>query len=121
LSLPEQAGIAAAPVRSARVRSVKIEQPVLIVAAPRSGSTLLFETLAASSQLCTVGGEAHWLVEGIESLRPGAPNVDSNRLTAEHATAAIANDIREQILTRLQDHSGQALSEPGARRLLEKT
>jgi hypothetical protein len=81
----------------------------------------MFETLAASSQLCTVGGEAHWLVEGIESLRPGAPNVDSNRLTAEHASPAIANDIREQILARLKDHTGQALSESGTRRFLEKT
>ena len=121
LSLPEQANNAAAPVHSARARPAKLERPVFIVAAPRSGSTLLFETLAASSQLCTVGGEAHWLVEGMESLRPGAPNVDSNRLTAEHASAAIANDIRQQIAARLQDHAGQALSEPGARRFLEKT
>jgi hypothetical protein len=81
----------------------------------------LFETLAASSQLCTVGGEAHWLVEGIESLRPGAPGIDSNRLVAEHANAGIANDIREQIISRLRDHAGQPLSEPGARRFLEKT
>jgi hypothetical protein len=91
------------------------------VAAPRSGSTLLFETLEASTQLCTVGGEAHWLVEGIQALRPGAPGVDSNRLTAQHATAAIADDIREQIFARLQDHAGQKLAEPGARRFLEKT
>lgn len=121
LSLPEQASTAVAPVQPARARSARIERPVFIVAAPRSGSTLLFETLAASSQLCTVGGEAHWLVEGNESLRPGAPHVDSNRLTAEHASLAIANDIREQIASRLQDHAGQALSEPGARRFLEKT
>lgn len=121
LSLPEQTSVAPAPVQQTRARAPKIERPVFIVAAPRSGSTLLFETLASSSQLCTVGGEAHWLVEGIESLRPGAPTVDSNRLTAEHASAAIANDIREQILARLKDHTGQALSEPGERRFLEKT
>ena len=113
LSLPEQP--------ATRSRPAKISKPVFIVAAPRSGSTLLFETLAASSQLCTVGGEAHWLVEGIPELRPGAPGVDSNRLTARHATPAIAADIREQILARLQDHSGQKLVEPGAMRFLEKT
>jgi hypothetical protein len=121
LSLPEQPNNVSAPVQPTRVRKPKIERPVFIVAAPRSGSTLLFETLATSSQLGTVGGEAHWLVEGIESLRPGAPNVDSNRLTAEHASAAVANDIREQILSRLQDHAGQSLSDPGTRRFLEKT
>jgi hypothetical protein len=81
----------------------------------------LFETLAASSQLCSLGGEAHWLVEGIEALRPGAPGIDSNRLSAEHATDDIARDIREQVLSRLQDHAGQPLPEPGARRFLEKT
>ncbi len=121
LSPPEQPNIAPAPTQPVRTRMPKIERPVFIVAAPRSGSTLLFETLASSSQLCTVGGEAHWLVEGIESLRPGAPGIDSNRLTADHASAAIANDIREQILSRLQDHSGQPLNDPGARRFLEKT
>ncbi|MDY6944574.1 MAG: sulfotransferase [Pseudomonadota bacterium] len=121
LWLPEPTTIAPAPVQPARARAPKLDRPVFIVAAPRSGSTLLFETLASSSNLCTVGGEAHWLVEGIESLRPGAPSVDSNRLTAEHASSAIADDIREQILSRLQDHAGQPLSEPGARRFLEKT
>lgn len=117
LSLPEQSATAPA----SRSRAAKIETPIFIVSAPRSGSTLLFETLAASSQLCTLGGEAHWLVEGIEALRPGAPGIDSNRLTAEHATDVIARDIREQILARLQDHAGQPLPAPGERRFLEKT
>lgn len=121
LSLPQESASTSLPVQSSRARKTKIEAPIFIMAAPRSGSTLLFETLAASSQLCTVGGEAHWLVEGIEGLRPGAPGVDSNRLTAEHATDAIADDIREEILSRLQDHAGQPLQEPGARRFLEKT
>lgn len=115
LSLPEQ------PVQPARASATKISRPIFIVAAPRSGSTLLFETLAASSQLCTVGGEAHWLVEGIAELRPGTPGVDSNRLTAQQATSRVADDIREAILARLQDHSGQSLAAPGALRFLEKT
>lgn len=126
LSLPTQPGptqinIASPPVQPTRAREAKLDKPIFIVAAPRSGSTLLFETLAASSQLCTVGGEAHWLVEGIQGLRPGAPGIDSNRLTAEHATPPIAADIREQILTHLKDHAGQTLNVPGLRRFLEKT
>lgn len=121
LSLPQPSVTTPPPTQPSRARTTKIEAPIFIVSAPRSGSTLLFETLAASSQLCTVGGEAHWLVEGIEGLRPGAPGIDSNRLTAEHATAAIADDIREEILSRLQDHTGQPLAEPGHRRFLEKT
>jgi LPS sulfotransferase NodH len=121
LSLPDQPSIAPAPVQRSRAQAANISKPVFIVAAPRSGSTLLFETLAASSQLCTVGGEAHWLVEGIPELRPGTPGVDSNRLTALHATPRIADDIREQILARLQDHAGRKLDGSGARRFLEKT
>jgi len=121
LSLPDQSPIAPAPVQPVRSKPANISKPVFIVAAPRSGSTLLFETLAASSQLCTVGGEAHWLVEGIAELRPGAPGVDSNRLTADHATPRIADYIREQVLARLQDPAGQRLAEPGPRRFLEKT
>jgi hypothetical protein len=120
LSLPEQTAVARPAIQPTRAPSPAIKAPIFIVAAPRSGSTLLFETLAASSQLCTVGGEAHWLVEGIADLRPGAA-VDSNRLTEQHVTAAIAHDIREQILSRLQDHSGQPFADPGARRFLEKT
>lgn len=101
--------------------AAKIEKPIFIVSAPRSGSTLLFETLAASSQLCSLGGEAHWLVEGITELRPGAPGVDSNRLLARHATPEIAVDIREQILANLRDHQGQQIAVPDARRFVEKT
>ena len=114
LTLPQQQP-SIAPV------SAKIEKPIFIVSAPRSGSTLLFETLAASSQLCSLGGEAHWLVEGIAGLRPGAPGVDSNRLLAQHATPDVAEDIRQQILAQLRDHTGQQIAEPGARRFLEKT
>ncbi|MET0532665.1 MAG: sulfotransferase, partial [Steroidobacter sp.] len=113
LSLPEES--------VARRQRANISKPVFIVAAPRSGSTLLFETLAASSQLCTVGGEAHWLVEGIPELRPGAPGVDSNRLTGEHATPRVAEEMREKRLSRLQDHAGVKLVSPGELRFLEKT
>ena len=120
LSLPEQTS-ACSPPRSTRQATPTLSAPIFIVAAPRSGSTLLFETMAASSQLCSVGGEAHWLVERIDSLRPGAPGVDSNRLTAEHATPDIAELIRQQILSHLQDHTGRALDGPGTRRFLEKT
>lgn len=102
-------------------RASRLSAPVFIVAAPRSGSTLLFETMAASSQLCTLGGEAHWLVEGIDELRPGAAAVDSNRLTAEHATPAIADNIIEQILDGLRNHRGEPLTDPGSCRFLEKT
>jgi hypothetical protein len=104
-------GIAASdPARAA------LREPAFIVAAPRSGSTLLFETLATHAGLATLGGEAHWLVENDPSLRPGAPGVDSNRLTAAHATPEVAARIRRDVLARAQP----ALAAAGPR-LLEKT
>jgi hypothetical protein len=90
------------------------------VAAPRSGSTLLFETLSVSSDLYTLGGEAHALVEGLAELRPGAPNVSSNRLTAEHATPDVARRIVSEVLASLRDARG-APPPPGPIRFLEKT
>ena len=64
-----------------RTNQPSLRAPVFIVAAPRSGSTLLFETLAAHRSIATLGGEAHWLVEDMPELRPGASVTDSNRLT----------------------------------------
>jgi hypothetical protein len=104
-----------------RPRAAPLQRPIFIVAAPRSGSTLLFETLAASEQLCTVGGEAHWLVEGIPQLRPGAPGVDSNRLGPEHADDEVSERIVNQILAQLKDHRGRPLPPGSAARFLEKT
>jgi hypothetical protein len=98
-----------------------LARPLVIVAAPRSGSTLLFETLAASGQFVTLGGEAHWLVESIPALVPGAPGVESNRLTRAHANEAVDARIRQQILERLLDNRGQPPSNGLAVRFLEKT
>jgi hypothetical protein len=98
-----------------------LDRPVFIVAAPRSGSTLLFETLAVSRHLCTIGGEGHMLVEGMPELQPGAPGVESNRLVAEHATPDAAQRIRAQILANLRDASGRPVPADSALRFLEKT
>ncbi len=83
-----------------------LEKPVFIIAAPRSGSTLLFETLACTPGFNSFGGEAHWLIEDQPPLRPGAPGVDSNRLTAADATPEICAAIRQAALTRLQGPDG---------------
>jgi hypothetical protein len=94
------------------------ERPVFIVAAPRSGSTLLFETLACTPQWATLGGEAHWLVEGDAQLVPGAPGIDSNRLDAIHATPNVGARIETLLHERLQMSDGRRST---SRRFLEKT
>ncbi len=98
-----------------------LSRPVFIVAAPRSGSTLLWETLATHAGLATLGGEAHWLVESDAALRPGAPGVDSNRLTAREATPEVVARIRQLAAQRAVDSQGAALTAAAALRLLEKT
>ena len=115
-----QPSASAAP-RAAR-RASQIEAPVFIVAAPRSGSSLLFETLAVTPQFWTVAGEAHWLVESDPALRPGAPGVDSNRLTSEHCSQAAGARIEDELLENLRDPQGRALPAGAAGvRVLEKT
>jgi hypothetical protein len=99
----------------------RLQRPIIIIAAPRSGSTLLFETLAVSPQLMTLGGEAHELIEGLPQLRPGAPSVTSNRLTAEHATPEAVHHIVTGLLAGLRGPNGESPPTDGPLRLLEKT
>jgi LPS sulfotransferase NodH len=98
-----------------------VRRPVFIVAAPRSGSSLLFETLAASGQLSNLGGEAHWMVESMQSLQPGAPEVESNRLTAANLTSDAGVQIVKFIGEKLVGSLGQSTPLSTATRLLEKT
>lgn len=98
-----------------------LDRPLIVVAAPRSGSTLLYETLACSPQLWNLGGEAHWLVEALPGLRPGAPGVPSNRLEASHCTPEVAADILRRVVPALRDHAGGPWVGQSPVRLLEKT
>ena len=100
---------------------LRLDRPIFIVAAPRSGSSLLFETLAVSPSFSTLGGEAHWLVENIAELRPGAHGVDSNRLLAEHATAPVAAEIDRMLAKRMLDSNQQPVAAGATLRWLEKT
>jgi hypothetical protein len=99
----------------------RLKNTLFIIAAPRSGSTLLFETLAVSEHLYTLGGEAHELIEALPDLQPGAPHVDSNRLDTEHATPTIAAHIIQQMLAEARDAQGHPPSGDAPIRFLEKT
>jgi hypothetical protein len=102
-------------------RDPRFDRPVFIVSSPRSGSTLLFETLAKVPRLYTIGDESHALIEGIPELRPAAKGFDSNRLTAEDATPAIAAALRGRLDRELRDRDGAAPDPEGRVRVLEKT
>lgn len=100
----------------------RIERPVFIIAAPRSGSTLLFETLAESHSLRTLGRESHGAIEGAQpELSPGAPGVDSNRLERRHATADVIRKLHEEFAAQSRPAAGAAGAEVASLRFLEKT
>jgi hypothetical protein len=98
-----------------------LDRPIVILSAPRAGSTLLFETLAQASGVYTIGGESHQLIESIAALRPGRGVVNSNRLTRRDATTAIVAELRTRFAGRIHDRDGQPPPSGADVRLLEKT
>jgi len=98
-----------------------VERPLIILSAPRAGSTLLFETLAQAAGVYTIGGESHALIESIAALRPGRGAVTSNRLTRAEATSAIVTELRRRFSARVLDRDGAAPAGGSRIRLLEKT
>lgn len=96
------------------------DRPVIIVAAPRSGSTMLFELLAQSPGFVTIGGESHELFESIPGLRPGDGNWVSNRLGPGDVTPERIEAVQAGFRKRLRDRNGTP-PPPGPVRLLEKT
>lgn len=104
------------------VADYEFDRPVFIVSPPRSGSTLLFETLAQSPDACTIGGESHGLIEGNTAagvLGAAARGYESNRLDAGDATPEVVAALRERFRKRAFNRNGEQVS--GRVRLLEKT
>ena len=97
----------------------RIVDPVFVVCPPRSGSSLLFETLQRSPGLATIGGESHRVIEGIAALTPAAHDWASNRLDVDDATEGIVAHLKERFAILLRDRNGAACH--GPTRLLEKT
>jgi hypothetical protein len=109
-----------APAKPSPSRDPLFDRPIFIVSPPRSGSTLLFETLSAAPGLATVGGESHALMEQIPAINPSARGWDSNRLTAADADPATVEALRARFRAVLRDRNGAPVSVLPAR-LLEKT
>lgn len=95
------------------------DRPIFIISPPRSGSTLLFETLSKAPGLYTVGGESHGIVEGIAAYRPAMRGWHSNRLTAADAAPDLIDQLAAAFYERLRDRDGAAPR--GSVRMLEKT
>lgn len=97
----------------------RFDRPVFIVSTPRSGSTLLFETLGQAPGLYSPGGESHWLIEDIHALSPAAHGWRSNRLTAADAEAEPVERLAHAFYEDLSDRDGRPPA--GRVRMLEKT
>ena len=103
---------------AASMRSL-FDRPIFIVSAPRSGSTLLFETLAQSPDVATIGGESHRVIEGVPELSMPARRWRSNRLIGEDASADVAERLAAAFRAALYDREGNPAA--GKVRMLEKT
>jgi hypothetical protein len=97
----------------------RFDRPIFIISTPRSGSTLLFETLEQAPNLFTTGKESHGRIESVPGLFPGERGWDSNRLTAVDATQERVETLARGFLEDLTDRDR---SQPVGRfRMLEKT
>jgi Sulfotransferase family/Aspartyl/Asparaginyl beta-hydroxylase len=106
--------------RATNADDAEFDRPVFIVSPPRSGSTLLFETLARAPGIYTIGGESHGMFEQLPSLHPAARDFASNRLDEDAATDEIAQLLRARFRARLVDRDG-AHAPAAPVRMLEKT
>lgn len=102
------------------LRDPVFDRPVFIISPPRSGSTLLFETLVHARNLYTTGQESHGLIEGIDGLRPIQRGYDSNRFDESTATPAVVGELRRRFHAQMRDRDGCPPLQPRYR-LLEKT
>lgn len=106
-----------------------LDRPVFIMAAPRSGSTLLFETLIKAKALCSIGDESHALIEQFPALKPERRTPPSNMLDADDFDAGLKEEVSRALVSSLVDVNGQSVIGPDdaeidfsvTRRMIEKT
>lgn len=87
----------------------KLDRPVFIIGAPRSGTSMLYAILRRSSELTNWPGEAHEVWEA--DFHPALRGWDSNALSAEDARGPEGEKIKRSFL----------LVTGGRKRLIDKT
>lgn len=96
------------------------DRPVFVVGSPRSGASLVFDTLMRAPGVFTVGGESHRLIEGIPALDVRQRGYASNRLDAADAVGPVVQQLRDRLLESARDRDGAPPSSLPLR-LLDKT
>jgi hypothetical protein len=97
----------------------RFDRPIFIVSTPRSGSSLLYETLEQAPDLFSIGDESHWIIEEIPGLSPHQRSWSSNRLTAEDARGDVPEKLAESFYRHLTSRERKVPN--GRVRMLEKT
>jgi hypothetical protein len=115
--------VASAPSQSERHHQInfrdRFDRPIFIVSTPRSGSSLLYETLEQAPDLFSIGDESHWIIEEIPGLSPHQRSWSSNRLTAEDARGDVPEKLAESFYRHLTSRERKVPN--GRVRMLEKT
>src|SRR5690606_25461691 len=112
--------------RASDISSI-LAQPLVILSAPRSGSTLLFELMQRMRGAWSIGGESHAIFNAFPHLRAENARLDSGSLGERHADAGTCERMRAAFLFLLKDHTGlRYLDRPPSERaatvrLVEKT
>ncbi len=100
----------------------RFDRPVFVVCPPRSGSTLLFETLIQAPDAWSIAGESHRVIEQIPTLNPGHRKMSSNRLDAGDASPMNVAELTHGWFVALRDRDGQRAPDGATGlRLVEKT
>lgn len=100
-----------------------ITEPLIILGAPRCGSTLLFEVLSHCLDLWTIGGESHEIFESLGSV----PGDRGNRLDETDFDPVVGRVVEGAFLSVIRNRNGAQYLErdetarPKTLRLLEKT
>jgi len=98
------------------------DRPVFIVCPPRSGSSMLFETLCRSPDVFSIGGESHAIMEQIPALNPARIEFDSNRVDASQAAPMTVAELSHGFFTQLRDREHRPVrTDARGVRFLEKT
>lgn len=97
----------------------RFDRPIFIVSTPRSGSTLLYETLVTAPELFATGDESHSLIESVPGLSPKERGWLSNQLVANDASPERAEQLAAGFYRQLRDRGGRRPT--GRVRMLEKT
>jgi len=87
----------------------RLSNMVILLSAPRSGSTLLFDLLARSEQVLTIGGETHAVYRQFPHLAAENAAFDSGMLNERHADPETVRAFRCIFLAMLRNNHGQLL------------